>query len=102
MPSSARVRQKEIRSLLCSFLVIRILKYTANEPLATARLAERLGAANPALDARFLDRTLLRLRRQGLLTAKNSSWSLTSEGRKALKLAISGLKDLARLTHDYR
>jgi DNA-binding HxlR family transcriptional regulator len=84
---------KELRSLLGSFGVIRILKHAADAPGTTADLCRRLRTK----DTVSLSRTLARLRRKGWLTTKSSEWSLTSKGRKALDLALRGLEDIEGL-----
>jgi DNA-binding IclR family transcriptional regulator len=84
---------KEFRSLLATLTVIRILKHAADAPTTAANLCQRL----PTKDTSSLNRTLVRLRRNGWLTEKTSEWSLTPEGRKALNLAVRGLEDLVGL-----
>jgi hypothetical protein len=88
---------KELRSLLSSLAAIRILQYIAGQPLDASRLRERLHA-NGHLATASLHRTLLRLRRQGMTTLKGSAHVLTPAGRKALGLAISGLKNIVAIT----
>jgi len=84
---------KELRSLLATFTLIRILKHAADASATTADFCRRL----PTEDTASLKRTLVQLRRKGWLIAKNSEWFLTSEGRKALDLAVKGLEDLVDL-----
>jgi hypothetical protein len=74
-----------------------MLKHIANEPTDTPRLRDQL-RANGHLDTTSLDRSLLRLRRQGIIKLKDSAHVLTPAGRKALNLAISRLKDLVLIT----
>jgi hypothetical protein len=81
----------EIRSILSTLVTIRTLKHVANGR------PESLRNTDGTSDL-FLNRTLLRLRRQGLIKSKGSQHSLTPAGRKALKLAISGLKTTTSLT----
>jgi len=88
--------------LFSTLSVIRVLNYVSRTPMLSADISKRLRASGTVIDGPSLNRTLLRLRRKGWLTKRNSSWSPTPEGRKALKLAISGLKDLAHLTCDYQ
>jgi hypothetical protein len=87
-----------MRSFASSFALIRILHHAAGTPLDTPQLRERLSAKGASLDNQSLNRALSRLRRHGWLKTKNSGHSLTPAGRKALKLATAGLKNLARLT----
>jgi hypothetical protein len=63
-----------------------------------ADITERLRATGTPLDGPSLNRTLARLRRNGWLKKKGSSHSITTAGRKALRLAASALKDLIALT----
>jgi len=96
-PSAAAA--KELRSLLSSLAAIRVLKYIADQPLDTARLRERLRARGTALDTAILNHTLLRMRRHGWLQSKNHAHSITPQGREALEVAMSGLKNHLALTH---
>jgi hypothetical protein len=82
---------KEIRSLLATLVTVRILKCIADERLDDLRATDTI--SDPLLNL-----SLRRLRRRGLIKAKGSQHSLTPAGRKALKLAVSGLKQLAALT----
>jgi hypothetical protein len=100
MPSKPNTAAKELRTLMSTLSVIRILNYVSQTPMGSADISKRLRTTGTAIDDISLNRTLFRLRRQGWLTAKNSNWSPTLDGRKALKIAISGLKDLAHLTRD--
>ena len=68
----------------------------------TPGLRARLRANGHLPDATRLDRTLLILRRQGILKLKDPAHVLTPDGRKLLKLATSGLKTLAALTDRQR
>ena len=88
---------KELRSLLSTLSVIRILNYVSQTPIRSAAIGEQLRSSGTPINGPSLNRTFLRLHRRGLIKAKNSSWLLTPAGRKALKLATSGLKHLARL-----
>jgi hypothetical protein len=92
--------EKELRSLLSTLSVIRILNCVSQTPMSSDNISEHLRANNTAIDGPSLNHSLLRLRRSGLLKTKTSVWALTPEGRIALKLAISGLKDVTRLSHD--
>jgi hypothetical protein len=89
----------ELRSLISSFVVIRILKHIADTPLDTAQLCQLLKSSALALDSPSLNRTLLRMRRHGWLKTTDSLHSITPAGRKALNLAVSGLRDIVALNN---
>jgi len=97
-PRNPAAASKELSSLASTFVLIRIMKHAADAPLDTARLRERLNANGRPLAPVSLNRILVRLRRHGWLNTKDSFHSLTPAGRKALKLATSGLKTLAGFT----
>lgn len=94
-PKAAR---KQVHSLLSTLSLIRILNCVSHTPRQSAEIAKRLRANGTTADTTSQNRTLQRLRRNNWLVAKNSTYSLTSEGRKALEFARSGLKDLVYLT----
>jgi DNA-binding PadR family transcriptional regulator len=89
----------ELRSLVSSFVVIWILKHIADRPLDTARLCQLLKSSAWALDSSSLNRTLLRMRRHGWLKTEDSLHSITPAGRRALNLAVFGLKDVLTVTN---
>jgi DNA-binding PadR family transcriptional regulator len=95
-PQSAAA--KELRSLSFTVLAIRILTYVSKAPADKANITQRLRTSGTPIDRASLNRSLARLRRHGWLRTKDSLHSMTPAGRKALKLAVSRLKDLAALT----
>ena len=89
--------EKELRSLLLAVSLIRILNCVSKTPMPIGEISKQLRTNGTAIDGPSLNRTLLSLHRRGLAKTRNCAWSLTPDGRKALKLAISGVKELTPL-----
>jgi len=99
-------RLKGAAPLLAAFHTVRILHYTAAEPVRLSSILERLRAHGCPIDATALNRTLVHVARNGWLRRTRHrdtgglalpAYTLTSKGRQALRLARKRLKDLTRV-----
>ena len=95
--SSRPANQRELRSLLLSLHIIRVLHLLRSGPLTPALISERLSLPYRNGPAPGVDRTLLRLRRRGWIRAADAALVLTPQGEHALTSACSDLDLLHRL-----
>jgi DNA-binding PadR family transcriptional regulator len=99
-PKDRKENQRELDTIVSSFLKIRILHYISAKPVAAGMLLERLRQHGQPIDATRLTPILARLTRNGLLKTTSPpvparTYSLTPKGHRLLKLANQHLRQLA-------
>jgi PadR family transcriptional regulator PadR len=101
----AATRATETATLLLSFCKVRILHYAAAKPVPSLAILERLLSHGCTISSATLQRTLLRMSRNGWLKSKAipakthrhpRNYSLTPKGRTVLGLARKTLNQLGR------
>jgi hypothetical protein len=93
--TAAEKNSRELHSLTSNFTKVRILHYAAAGPIGRSALLLRLRAHHPAITPGSLNRLLASMARLGWLKiTAPPAYSLTPNGRRALKPARDALQDL--------